>query len=201
MPRNGLTEMQYTWVLEYVKTFNATQAARKAGYKDPEHSGYENRKNPRVWAHVERELERHGMTVSELTGRLTQIARFNLGPYLQRSGGEWSLNVDQLRDDGFGFMVKQVYPTAHGTRIELHDPVNMLTTLARFWLSEPEKAVKVTGAISGIPGVREIEELTQEEVDDIFQQAYADGGLAVGPAAPARSDSEAGETTGGDELG
>lgn len=52
----NLTTRQRIFVEEYLRTWNATDAARKAGYKDPEQAGYENKLKPAVASRIQARL-------------------------------------------------------------------------------------------------------------------------------------------------
>lgn len=76
---------QREWVLAYLadRSHNATAAARKAGYKNPEQSGWENLHNPKVQQYIdEYYLSRH-MEVNEILARLAEHARATAEPFIE----------------------------------------------------------------------------------------------------------------------
>jgi phage terminase small subunit len=52
----GLSTKQQLFVAFYCETWNATEAARRAGYKDPEQAGYENKRKQEVAAAIEEHI-------------------------------------------------------------------------------------------------------------------------------------------------
>lgn len=55
--QKNLTTKQQAFVNAYLKSFNATGAAREAGYKQPEASGYENINKPEIKAAINERLD------------------------------------------------------------------------------------------------------------------------------------------------
>lgn len=107
-----LQGMQKDWVLNFLADprRNATEAARKAGYKNPEQSGWENRHNPKVQEYIrEHFLDRH-MTAEEVTARISDIAGAPYSAYLtyKQERKELSVDLNQLLDDGFGYLIKGI---------------------------------------------------------------------------------------------
>ena len=71
-----ITDLQKRWVEAYVgpSRFNATDAARRAGYKDANQSGYLNRINSDVYAHVRAWLDAHALGSEEVLAELRDVA-------------------------------------------------------------------------------------------------------------------------------
>lgn len=78
---SGLSPKQQIFVAEYCETWNATDAARKAGYKDPEQSGYENKKKPEVAAAIAAYIEQI-MPAGEVLTLLADQARSTMADFL-----------------------------------------------------------------------------------------------------------------------
>lgn len=53
----GLTQMQEVWLEAYLRTWNATEAARIAGYKRPNKEGPENRVKPGIAAAIQEHID------------------------------------------------------------------------------------------------------------------------------------------------
>lgn len=58
--------------------FNATEAARIAGYKDPGNEGWRLRKNADIRAHIDEFLTEHSLTATEILHELTDVAMRDL---------------------------------------------------------------------------------------------------------------------------
>jgi phage terminase small subunit len=54
---------------------NATDAARRAGYKQPEQSGHENLNKPEIRARIDAELQARAMSEYEVLSELAEVAR------------------------------------------------------------------------------------------------------------------------------
>lgn len=107
-----LQGMQKDWVLHWLADprRNATECARKAGYKNPEQSGWENRHNPKIQEYIrEHFLDRH-MMAEEVTARISEIASAPYAAYLKYNHGKKELSVDleQLLADGLGHLIKGI---------------------------------------------------------------------------------------------
>lgn len=62
--------------------FNATKAARLAGYSDPEVSGYDNKQNPVIRARIEERLKARALSADEVLAELTDVAASDWGDFL-----------------------------------------------------------------------------------------------------------------------
>ena len=72
---DGLSDRQIIFCNLYVKFWNATKAARMAGYKDPECSGYENRQKPAIQKYIQSKIAEKCMDRDEVLTRLADVAR------------------------------------------------------------------------------------------------------------------------------
>ena len=90
---------------------NATEAARIAGYRDPEQAGYENRRKQEVRARIEERLAESALAAAEVLAELAAVARMDWREALQ------------VRVDGRGEVVE--------ARLELRDKVRALELLGK----------------------------------------------------------------------
>lgn len=80
MAANGLNRRQLAFIDAYVgrvdgvQRFNATAAARHAGYKDPEQSAFDNKQNLAITARIEEILNAEAMTPAETLSELRDVA-------------------------------------------------------------------------------------------------------------------------------
>lgn len=83
-----LTDKQKLFVSYYVgqSRFNATDAARRAGYSDPEQSGWANKKNVVISDEISRRCAAVAMGADEVLVRLAEHARGSIEPFLVDSG-------------------------------------------------------------------------------------------------------------------
>lgn len=75
----ALTDKQQVWLSEYLTCWNATEAARRAGYSQPGISGSENLSKPYIQDAIKEQLSLHVMTANEALARISSIARAQWG--------------------------------------------------------------------------------------------------------------------------
>lgn len=137
-----LTKRQQLFRDYYLASFNATDAARQAGYKHPNQQGPELLKQPHIAAAIDARLGEVAMSANEVLARLTEQARSDIGEFLDFSG---NLDLKRMKDSGMTRLVKKLNTSkASGTTpkggdweretvtLELHDAQAALTTLARY---------------------------------------------------------------------
>jgi phage terminase small subunit len=81
----SLSDKQRLWLDAYLgeARFNASEAARRAGYSDPEQSGYDNKKNLAIRARIEERLAESSLSAPEVLAELTDIARADWREFVQ----------------------------------------------------------------------------------------------------------------------
>lgn len=90
------------WLEEYFKCgFNATEAARRAGYKWPDKIGP--RKKGKFQALIDAELKRRAMGADEVLARLSDIGRAEYADYITKSG---QVDLEELIADGKAHLIK-----------------------------------------------------------------------------------------------
>lgn len=103
-----LTGKQRAFINHYIVTMNATEAARRAGYKasyDTLRSiGAENLAKPNIKAEIEKRMERLAMPSYEVLKRLTEMARADLSKYIDADG---ALDINAMKADGVGYLLKK----------------------------------------------------------------------------------------------
>ena len=123
-----LTNKQRRFIEEYLRCFNATQAAIKAGYSQRTAGsiGSENLTKPEIKAEVDRHLAELKMSADEVLTRLTEQGRASVGDFLLDDG---SPNWTYIKDHGH--LLKSIAQTRHGWRIELYDGQNALIQMGK----------------------------------------------------------------------
>lgn len=149
----ALTAKQRAFVEHYLTCWNATEAARRAEYKDPAYSGWENQQKPVIQAAIQARLAELKMSADEVLTRLTDHARGDASdfvtvyasplqdaltgkPILDRDGQEIiryfpSLDLEKARQRGKLHLIKSVRSTAHGPAVELYDAQAALALLGK----------------------------------------------------------------------
>ena len=143
---------QRRFVEEYLLCLNASEAARRAEYKDPGQAGYENKKKQEIAAAISAGFAAQSMPPSEVLARLTAHARGSADDFitvyqspLQTIDGEPildtehkpivrhfpSLDMEKARDRGMLHLVKKISYTAHGPSVELYDAQAALALIGK----------------------------------------------------------------------
>lgn len=102
----SVTTKQRVFIDEYLKCFNAAEAARRAGYseKTARMIGRENLTKLYIKAEIDRRLAESAMAADEVLARVGDIGRGDLTQYLT-VGGE--LDIERLKEDGKGHLIKK----------------------------------------------------------------------------------------------
>jgi phage terminase small subunit len=93
---------QRVWLEEYLRCWNATEAARRAGYAQPNVSGPTNK--TRFAEEIEQAIAEKVMTAEQALALLSDQARADLSPFITAGG----LDVDAMVEAGLGHLVKGV---------------------------------------------------------------------------------------------
>lgn len=158
---SDLNPRQQLFCEEYVKDFNASRAAKAAGYsvKTARAMGSENLTKPNIQAEIKRLLEERQMPAEEVKARLADMARFNISEYIEIDPGPSGqekrpvINIEKMIADGQGHLIKGIRYTQHGVYIEFSDPMKALELLGKAHniFSEPEqKPLDVNVHVDGL---------------------------------------------------
>lgn len=135
---DGLTAKQAAFVEAYADCLNATEAARRAGYKQPMQEGWRLLRNAEIRGAVDAAIKERAMPKDEVLTRLTAIAtgsvrdllRFAEEDVKDESGAvivpAGTVIGLRLHRDAPLHLIKSITPTRYGDKIELHDPVGPL---------------------------------------------------------------------------
>ena len=109
-PGAKLTNKQRVFIDEYLRDFNATQAAFRAGYSEGTSRQQGNRllSNVVIKAEISRRLDERAMTTGEIIDRLTSHARGDMGDFLDIEGVAYALNLQKAKDLGLTHLIKKV---------------------------------------------------------------------------------------------
>lgn len=141
----GLNFKQRVFVEHYLQAWNATDAARRAGYKGNDITlasvGYENLRKPQIAEAIERRLAELQMGADEVIQRLSEHARGNLAPFLDSNANGLDLASDRAQASmNIVRKFKTTHKTFHRgetswdevqTEIELYDAQRALELLGR----------------------------------------------------------------------
>lgn len=136
-----LTDKQRAFVTEYVKDFNATQAALRAGYSDrtARSIGCENLTKPNIVEAIDNYFADKVMSANEVLYHLTEIARGDIGQMITRYGEP---DLDSAEELGKTSLIQSIKTKTvvsskddsetHYTEFKLYDRLRALDLLARF---------------------------------------------------------------------
>ena len=129
-----MTPKQKAFVLEYIKDWNASQAAIRAGYK-PEWAATNTGKllnNTKISAAIDEEYEKRAMSANEVISRMTDIARGSGDDYIEvDKHGYAGLDLYKMKKAGKLHLIKKYSVTKNGTTVELYDAQAALVTLGK----------------------------------------------------------------------
>ena len=106
----GLKPKQQLFLNEYLKDMNATQAAIRAGYSA--HSAYSMGqkllKKGEIQAEIQRKLDDSAMKADEILQKLTEIARADMGDYLDVSSMAFQINLAKAKAEDKLKFIKRI---------------------------------------------------------------------------------------------
>lgn len=143
------------FIEEYLKCWNATEAARRAGYKWPRRRATCLLDHPQVQEALQRRIDELAMDANEVLLRLAEHARGDLGEFLEiQPDGSARIDFRRAREAGKLHLLKRFSQSKqYGTQIELYDAQSALQLLGKH-LGLFREQVEVTGQID-INGIRE----------------------------------------------
>lgn len=129
-----LGNKQRAFIEEYLCCWNATEAARRAGYS--EHTarsiGAENLTKPDIQAEIKRRLAEKAMSADEVLTRLAEQARASIGDFIDiDEKGRWKVDLGKAKTDDKLHLIKSLTPTQYGVKVELYDAQAALVQLGR----------------------------------------------------------------------
>ena len=107
--------------------WNATGAARKAGYKFPNVAGPTNLVKPSIQRHIAARLVEMGASSQELVWRWLIRMRADISPFV----GPLTFDIEGLKEAGLGFLIKGMRVTRNSRTYDLRDPDKAEEMLAK----------------------------------------------------------------------
>jgi len=120
----GLTAKQKAFIAHYLECWNATEAARRAGYAERSIRSIasENLTKPNIRAEIDRRMKLLVMSADEAMLRLTQEATATLEDFIDITpSGGWTLNLNKAKQAGKLGLLKELKFNQFGPVIKLHD--------------------------------------------------------------------------------
>jgi len=129
-----LSRKQRAFIDEYVKCWNASEAARNAGYsaKTAGVIGYENLKKPQISEEIKQRIEQNTMSADEALVKLKEIANASVEDIMDiDDDGKLALNLKKAKQRGKLHLIKSIIPTSNGLKVELHDSLKALELIGK----------------------------------------------------------------------
>ena len=116
----ALTGKQRAFINEYLICWNATEAARRAGYAEKYLNTNANKllQNTTIMAEIQRRIEEMTMGADEALMRLTEQARAAYSAYILPRG---TINLETMVTDGKAHLIKKIKETKYGREVEFYD--------------------------------------------------------------------------------
>ena len=154
-----LTNRRRVFIEEYLECgFNATEAARRAGYKHPNVKGSQLVKVSAIAEKIAQRIKEKSMTADEVLLRLAEQARGDISKFLTSTG---AIDWDAVRAKGH--LVKSITHTkGNRSRIDIHDAQSALALLGKHLRLFIERR-ELSGAEGGPIEHKDVTELTDEE--------------------------------------
>lgn len=131
----ALTRKQTIFIEEYLNCWNASEAARRAGYSQRVAGaiGGENLEKPEIAAELERRIAERAIKPPEVLDRLTEQARANMADFVSVDPctGEARIDLAKAEKAGKLHLIKKISNGRNGLQIELYDAQNALEKLGK----------------------------------------------------------------------
>lgn len=128
----ALSKKRQLFINEYLKSFNATEAARKAGYSGNDNvmsqMGHKLVRDGKIAEIIEARLKESAMSANEVLMRLGEQARAEYSQYLEANG---TVDLAKLLNDKRAHLIKGIKETRYGQQIEFYDSQTALNLLAK----------------------------------------------------------------------
>jgi len=125
----GLTGKRKLFIEEYLTCWNATEAARRAGYKHPNVISARLVKVREIQEAIRARLQEKAMDADEVLARLADQGKGNIAEFIVMTRDGAVIDWETVKRKGH--LVKSLTPTAHGMRLELYDAQSALVQIGR----------------------------------------------------------------------
>lgn len=171
----GLSNKEQRFVIEYINAgFNARTACMRIGYaaSSARVMGYQFLGRPHVQAALDAFVSARSVSAALIIDRLLHIATADMGDFLTLNPQTQRANVDlgkAVRDGNTG-AIKKVRQTDRSVEVELIDPIQALTLLARIkGMLDDRKTIVVDWKTHAVTAGADPDELKAKVLDYIRQ--------------------------------
>lgn len=159
---SSFTGKQKAFIHAYIDTLNATEAARRAGYKGNDATlrsvGSENLTKPNIRTEVDRILAERVMTSGEVLARITDTARTSMADFVKidATSGAMTWDFKKAQEAGRLHQIKKISYGKYGITLELYDRQRAEETLARHYgLLKDNLTIDVNLIVTAVEALKE----------------------------------------------
>lgn len=133
MSKPKLTDKQQVFINEYLKCWNATEAAVKAGYstKSARQIGAENLSKPYLAEEIQHRISEMKMSADEAITSLADIARGSISDFIVIQAGLPVIDFDKAERNGKLHLLKKITYGKGTISFEMYDKQAALNTIAK----------------------------------------------------------------------
>lgn len=125
----GLRNKQRVFIEAYLTCWNASEAARRAGYKTRANTaGSQLMSNAVIAEEIKRRISELRITPDEILARLAEQARGEQSKYILADG---SVDIGKMKEDDKLHLIKSITPMKEGNKIEFYDGQSALVHLGK----------------------------------------------------------------------
>lgn len=176
MANRKLTDKQQAFINEYLKCWNATQAAINAGYSENSARaiGAENLSKPDVAAEIQARISEHVMSANESLVAMSQIARADISEYIDVRNGVPIIDFDKAKENGTLNLVKKISYGKGTISFELYDRQRAIETFMKHYgLLSERLQIDVNVVIETVNALRDAGLNPTEVFNDMIAEAHA----------------------------
>lgn len=129
----ALTDKQAIFVEHYLTSFNATEAAKQAGYKGDRNAlatiGHANLKKDEIAEAISLRIKEAAMGADEVMMRLAEQARASYSQYIDEDG---KVDFEKIIKDKKAHLIKSIKHTPYGKNVEFYDAQAALQFVGKY---------------------------------------------------------------------
>lgn len=177
-----MTDKETIFLSEYLRCFNATEAARRAGYSSPEKQGFQ--KKEKFRAEIQEVLRKRAMSPEEIIDALQQIAQGDIGDVMDIGSMGFSVDLKTAKDRGLTKLIKkakqkttlyqsksELVPDSetHEIEIELYSRHEALRDLAKVHALFIDRTRNDSDALTILTAMKNEGKLTEADIPNLVR--------------------------------
>jgi phage terminase small subunit len=145
----NLTDKQQVFINEYLKCWNAAEAARRAGYSDKtaRQQGSRLLTNVDISQEIARRLSDMAMSADEALARLSAQAAVNMSDFIKITRGIPFLDLEKAQEADKLHLLKKFKTSERGIEIELFDAQSALVHILKEQHLRSGEATEITNDV------------------------------------------------------